>query len=374
MSSFNGRLRLGPRATPELDAFCRVRSRVFYPKTDVGDGGVSPPSLRAQGGEAAPDPLTVAALCAEALGGRPASVERLDGAGTFHALYRVAPVDGEALICRVGLQGAHSPAFEFLNDLWAGEALAATHVPTARVRFVDLSRERWPFDYELAVEAPGRTLKSFEDEETQATPEHLLRELGRLAAALHAVETEGFGLLDARPIAEGESRGRGLLKSWRDYILLNLEGHVRACREIGALSGGEAAKIERAFGSAAGLFNAAPSRLLHGDLGGPTVLSDGESVTALIDWEDALCGDPIFDVAYWGTFVRDPMRAPFLEGYRAACELPADFERRYWLYYLRVALSKTVHRHRFGYADRPGRPPASLRIQKGIERFFGAAG
>lgn len=91
----------------------------------------------------------------------------------------------------------------------------------------------------------------------------------------------------------------------------------------------------------------------------------------MIDWEDSLCGDPIFDVAYWGTFCRDEMRAEFLRGYETVQILPEDFERRYWLYYLRVAISKTVHRHLFGVKDRPGRAPASRRIQKALSRLAG---
>jgi hypothetical protein len=37
------------------------------------------------------------------------------------------------------------------------------------------------------------------------------------------------------------------------------------------------------------------------------------------------------------------------------------------LYFLRVALAKTVVRHNLGLRDRPGRPPASLRIQRGLQ-------
>jgi len=108
--------------------------------------------------------------------------------------------------------------------------------------------------------------------------------------------------------------------------------------------------------------------LLHGDLGSHNVFTDGRDVTAVIDWEDALSGDPVFDIAFWATFHPDRRHAAFLDGYRAVRALPADFEWRFWLYYLRVALAKTVLRHRLGITDRPGRLPASRRIQKGLER------
>jgi aminoglycoside phosphotransferase (APT) family kinase protein len=372
MSSSNEWLRLRPSARRALENFCLDRGKIFYPKTDL-NARVALPLIRRTKEEADLVAVEVAGACAQFFGKPPASISLLEGAGTFHALYRVRQPGGAAYVCRVGLAGGESYAFEFLADGWAAQVLCRIGVPTAPVCLVDLSRETCPFDFELMREVEGRTLKSFEDEETQFTPPRLLSELGYLAATVHEVETEDFGLLDVRRIADGsDARGHGLLKTWREYVLLNLNEHVETCSSIGAIGVEEAARIKDVFTRAANIFEDAPSRLLHGDLGAHNVLSDGERITALIDWEDSLCGDPIFDIAYWGTFVRDSMREPFLEGYRRARTLPADFERRYWLYYLRVALSKTVHRHLFGYADRRGRPPASLRIQKGLERFEAA--
>lgn len=371
MSSSSDWLRLGRGALGALAEFCRRRRETFYPKTDLGAGD-DLELLRRRRAEAAAGTQAVADVCSDFFGARSESVALLEGAGTFNALYRVN-AGGASYVCRVNLRAASDYAFEFLIDGWAGEVLRRRGLPHAPVLLVDLSRASCPFDYELSAEAEGQTLRSFEDEETQETPTGLLEELGRAAASVHEIETEGFGLLDVRPIvSDGAARGRGLLKTWGEYVLLNLVEHVEACLRIGAVDEAEAARIRRAFDAAAGLLDDSPSRLLHGDLGAHNVFADGERVTALIDWEDALAGDPVFDIAYWGTFVRDPMREPFLAGYRSVRRLPEDFERRYWLYYLRVALSKTVHRHLFGYAERPGRPPASRRIQKGLERFEAA--
>jgi len=43
---------------------------------------------------------------------------------------------------------------------------------------------------------------------------------------------------------------------------------------------------------------------------------------------------------------------------------------RFWTYFLRVALAKTVVRHNLGLRDRPGRPPASRRIQLALDRLW----
>ena len=368
MSSFKERLRLGANAPEELEAFCRARSRVFYQKTDVGDCVDLWRVRRRREATATAIPL-VSDLCERFFGKLPAQVTDFANSGTFHSVYRITIPGDDIYICRISLV-SERPAFEFLNDAWADEVLSRKPAPAVPVSLIDLTRDLCPFDYEILGAAKGRSLKSIEDEATQFTPPHLLRDLGRVAALVHEVETEGFGLLDVRPISEGSiESGKGLLQSWREYVWLNLEVHVQACVGIGAVTAAEAAKVMSTFKAAADILDLAPSRLLHGDLGAHNVFSDGERVTALIDWEDALCGDPVFDIAYWGTFGRDSMREYFLEGYQSTRALPADFERRYWLYFLRIALSKTVHRHHFGYADRPGRPSASLRIQKALERL-----
>ena len=219
-------------------------------------------------------------------------------------------------------------------------------------------------------EAVGKQLRAFEHEASQYIQPQLLVELGQLVAQIHGVQTDGFGLLDVRRIINKQhTQGKGLLETWGEYIVLNLEEHIKVCLDIGAINREECRRITLLFDRASRILENDKSCLLHGDLGGHNVFSDGERITAIIDWEDCLCGDPVFDIAYWGTFYRDYLLDPFLKGYRMIRDLPEDFEVRYWLYYLRIALSKTVHRYRFRYPDPPNRPPASLRIQKGLERL-----
>src|SRR5262249_51720235 len=139
---------------------------------------------------------------------------------------------------------------------------------------------------------------------------------------------------------------------------------------IGAISPAERRRIERHFEDADGLLDGVEPVLLHGDLSGRNIFTDGVAITAVIDWEDCLAGDPVFDLAFWATFHQDERHGALLDGYASVRPLPADFDARFWLYYLRVALSKTVQRHRFGYPDRvPGFPPASHRIGKALARL-----
>jgi Ser/Thr protein kinase RdoA (MazF antagonist) len=236
-------------------------------------------------------------------------------------------------------------------------------LPSLQVYYVDMSREVVPFDYQILEEAKGASLAALQMD--MGVSSEILFNLGVVVARLHSVTTEGFGMLDVKQILSDE-RGKGLLAKWTDYILLRLDTHVGFLFDAGIVSLEDGAVIERAFEQTLHRLEWSAPSLLHGDLGGQNIFSDGRCITALIDWEDCLSGDPVFDIASWGTFIgnRD-RRATFLEGYRTVRELPEDFELRYWLYYLRVVLAKTVHRYRFGYHC-GDRIPASGRVQEAI--------
>jgi hypothetical protein len=53
----------------------------------------------------------------------------------------------------------------------------------------------------------------------------------------------------------------------------------------------------------------------------------------------------------------------FHEGLGVKCPRATRLPIRFWLYFLRVAVAKAVHRRRFGYPDRPDRPTAAHRIR-----------
>jgi aminoglycoside phosphotransferase (APT) family kinase protein len=276
--------------------------------------------------------------------------------GTLHKLFRIQ-TETKRWILKIALE---APDFGFAIEGRAMDQLRALGLPALKVGPFSAMSDANLAPFLFMEEAEGRALTRFENSETQQMPEPLLFEFGRALAQVHQKPAAGAGLIDV-----SKEGWRGLHGDWWSYISLRLEEHLQVCAEIGAIDPIEREKIQRLFASAL----QAPMRLLHGDPGHHNVFSDGQRITAIIDWEDALAGDPVFEIAYWGTFVRDEMRARFVEGYETVEKLPADFERRYWLYYLRVALSKTVHRHRFGTKDHPGRPPASRRIQKALSKL-----
>lgn len=330
-----------------LERWNERRRQIFYPKTDI-DFDIE--ALRRRKEQLARIDLSPLNLDTE-------KVEFIPNAGTFHTLFRI---DGQILKL-----AADETALGFAIESAAMSALRETNLPALNIPAFEVLSGTLPCPFLIMDEAKGKPLNHFEDPQTQAMHEPLLFELGRTLAKIHRIAGSGAGLLNAG----AERWPTGLHANWTDYMMLRLDEHLKICREINAISSAEQAAIIKHFSNAVSVLQHAPIRLLHGDPGHHNIFSDGARITAIIDWEDALCGDPIFDLAYWGTFVRDEMRARLLEGYKTIEPLAGDFEQRYWLYYLRVAISKTVHRFKFGTKDRPGRPPASRRIQKALSKL-----
>jgi aminoglycoside phosphotransferase (APT) family kinase protein len=338
-----------------LERWNERRRRIFYPKTDLDFDLAAVRQRRLDLGKA--DLTKLSSVLDEEV----RSVEFLPNAGTFHALFRIATSGGNYFL----KLAPEEPAFGFSIESWAMGKLKSLGLPNLQTPAYSALADSFSAPFLVIEEAKGQPLNRFEDAETQAMPQPLLFELGRLLRRVHSVEAEGAGLIDVASLGE---KPRGLHSNWEDYVMLQLDAHLEICERIGAITQ-ERTRIEKLFVEASPMLNRAPIRWLHGDPGHHNVFSEGQGITAILDWEDSLCGDPIFDVAYWGTFVRDEMRDEFLRGYMTLEILPGDFERRYWLYYLRVAISKTVHRHLFGVKDRPGRPPASRRIQKALSKI-----
>jgi hypothetical protein len=346
-----------------LEAYHRQRLGVFYAKADLPlpDALLRPsapaPEVQAAHRRAARD------VCRRVLGQAPLEVRMLAEPGTFHTLYRAVWADGRRRIVRFNVLS--DTDFPLLLDGAIARNLQATGVPCLTVDHVDLSRRWCPWDYQILHEARGKSLKTLDHDDAQIVP--ALQALGGVVACLHGVRTTGYGLLDvtAEPMP---SRLAGIHARWLDYLTVRLPEHVGLCVDLGALTVAEAEGVFKLFDVFQAVCPPAAPCLLHGDLGNHNVFTDGTDITALIDWEDALSGDPVFDVAFWATFHPERRHQAFLEGYQSVRALSVDFGLRFWVYFLRVALAKTVLRHRLGLTDVPGRPPAALRVRNGLQR------
>ncbi|MGE0752456.1 MAG: phosphotransferase family protein [Variibacter sp.] len=352
-------------AEPVIDWPAPVRRGIFHFKTDPPFTNEMLRGLRARAEREAGE-RTAAVEKLAAAAGFPCKAE-LCAVGTYHVVHRLRRADAPPLMVRSAVGGLFTEDRSLLLDGWARAWLAAGGrerlVPrTMTVRF---ESDGVPFDFSIMEEARGGLLR---DEMLDEDPT-ILREIGAALRLVHDVAGDGAGLLDLSSRATPASP-QGVHARWSDAVLLNLDAHVATCRAAGFVDAAIADKIGALFRTMHRAFQDRPMRLLHGDPGTHNIAIDraGGKVTALLDWEDALVGDPLFDVAMWSTF-HPPRRLPgFMAGY--GLETPSDdVQRLIAAYFLRIALSKTVHRFRFGIADRPGRTPGHQRIHRGVDEL-----
>ena len=338
-----------------------VRRTWFYAKTDIACDDVRLRRLRdtAQDEAVRRTPVIETAV-KSLLGLDPIDVMPAPRQGTFHLVH--IGTGQLSLIVRSSRPDVIDPDHTLNIEAVLAPHLASARVPHVPVRAVAVGAKRVaPFDLAIQDMAPGESLRDLP--ETVCECPDLLRSVGQVMRDLHAIEGRGGGPVC---LQTGDDEGlRGLHQDWRDYMMLNLEVHVAGCRAIGAITSDQSEAILEIFTDHAAVCIDVPTRLLHGDLGNHNIFVQNNAVVALIDWEDALIGDPAFDVAMWLTFHPPRRHAAFLQGYGPAAQ-EDGFRLRCALSFLRIALSKTVHRHRFAYPDLPGRQPAYERIHRGM--------
>lgn len=191
---------------------------------------------------------------------------------------------------------------------------------------------------------------------------HAYADLGRQLAKLHSVETMGAGF-----IHPSDDRLCGMQNAWWDHINTKTLDHLDYLKD-NVLIDLPVGPARCAYALGARFMQCAfhvPLTLLHGDLSDRNVLIQTIQQTehscvhlvTLIDWEDAIIGDPVYDLANWATF-HDAEEVDwsilfdaYYEGQLRWQYRPWDFDLRFWTYYLRISLSKLVQLHRYGHSD-----------------------
>lgn len=284
---------------------------------------------------------------------------------TLHKVYRVR-TEKSVYILRVNPLGGLYKEFGFLIEEWIFKQLLKKKLTNLKIYRIDISRKDVPFDYEIMSLAKGKSL--YDLSKTKNLKGSLFSEFGQLIGKLHQIETKKFGPLNIENIFNNS--GEGIYNLWSDYILKNLNEHLDFCLSKKIIKQSIYKIIVRLFEPKKIPLVEKPV-LLHGDIANHNVFSDGKKITDLIDWEDCLSGDPVYDIAYFGTgaFDRPAWFSAFLSGYKSMNKLSQDFYYRYWLYFLRIAIVKAIIRFSQNTDKNKSLPSISLRIEEGVKNL-----
>lgn len=169
-----------------------------------------------------------------------------------------------------------------------------------------------------------------------------LRDVGIHLRAVHDIELTGFGAL--------ESSGPQLIgtrPSWAQWAREGVDGLAPVVTAgllpIELLSAIET-RVARHTDVLAGIPEA---RLLHGDVHPRHVYADAGRLTGIIDWGDAIAGDPLFDL---GRILRADAQSLslILEGYGGLDYRGDDLRRRLHLYAVVFTVGSIVSEFKAG--------------------------
>lgn len=198
--------------------------------------------------------------------------------------------------------------------------------------------------------------------------EQLVIETGKTMALLHKIKVDGFGPFDNEQAKKGILVGKH--KSLKDSINAGLDENLERLVKYNILDKEVADKIKKLFEDNE-LLNSNDSVLIHNDFADWNLLTDGNTITGVIDWDECVAGNPIQEIACWSTFF-DPERIkPFLKGYFSETPMYDNFDEIFQLMRLRYTISKMALRiKRYTYEQTPFLKSMLEKGEKHLEELF----
>ncbi len=215
-------------------------------------------------------------------------------------------------------------------------------VPAPLVLMVDSSREKYPFAYQIMEMLSCKDLNVLYKEGSLNVPSVML-ELGTYIARWQSVSSPGFGLFDTNYCRKTKNL-RGLNTTYEQYYTLNLTKHLDFLVDNDFLSRGYADALLKVIDNNISLLNLPIGTLVHKDLAFWNVTGSENYIESIIDWDDAIMGDPTDDLSLMGCFHSWKELEYLLKGYNKLLPLPENFEKRFWLHLLRNMIFKSVIR------------------------------
>jgi aminoglycoside phosphotransferase (APT) family kinase protein len=228
--------------------------------------------------------------------------------------------------------------------------LGKSGLPVPKVFVTSTDMKKFPVRFQVMEFLEAPSLNTFYRQGTLDF-ESIAREFGLFLSRLHQHKQPGFGFIDVG-ILSGEKRICGIDPTWEAYFNKCLPKHLGYLRDKEILSAEKIRSIENIFEERRGWLNLAEGSLLHRDFAYWNILGTPDKICAVIDWDDAVIGDPADDLGIVNCFNSPGFMEILIEAYSSVSQIDENFKLRIWFYTLRNMLWKTMIRHYMGYFDR----------------------
>lgn len=196
--------------------------------------------------------------------------------------------------------------------------------------------------FQVIEKLPGVALKNWLLEKPE-DEDKLLFEAGKELAQINKIKVKGFGPFNNKKAKEGDLVG--VHDTYESAVTAGLDFNCEVLQDEEFLSEEQVQKIKDLYIENE-LLKIDQGYLIHNDFADWNLLTDGEKITGVIDFDECVSGDFISEIACWSTFFKPERLEKMLAGYWSVTEKPDDFEERFQLLRLRYILSKMTLRVR----------------------------
>jgi len=282
-------------------------------------------------------------------------------AGENNEVYDIATPDGNYV-----LRISRSSRTRFLTEKWALDEIQKKNIPAPRMLFIgEIEDKEEALKFCIESKVPGIAMSELL-EAGQLTNKQIASinfEVGSTLAQIHSVIPRGFGKF-AEP-------GIGKYTGWRDLVLKYSEHEREETIVLANKAGISREQIDLAIdilGNHEAVYSDVTPHLLHFDFAPKNILINVDgSVSSVIDFENCMSGDPMYDLAWSAYFDQDSQS--LRDGYASVSSLPDDYVLRQKLYGLRIGLDLVrwfaIENHNIGMAH------SRIKMEESISHFRG---
>jgi aminoglycoside phosphotransferase (APT) family kinase protein len=222
------------------------------------------------------------------MSGQPA-MRRLSGRS--HRVYECTRPDGAAWIMRLADPGRS----RFTVESKVIEHCAAKGIPVPTIAYTGTEEADGTLIAVMAqVKAKGITITQLAERAGAGPARRLVRQAGELLAGIHEIVTSGYGPVD------GELAGPA--PTFADWFVDGLADKAGAALRIARDARPLIEQASHLLTAHRAILDTCQPSLAHGDYSPDNILSDGQAITAVIDWESAKSGPPGLDIGWWDCF------------------------------------------------------------------------
>lgn len=286
--------------------------------------------------------------------GSPTKILERQNVGEVNAVYFATLENGTSCVIRIAPHEKGYNAFE--EESWLFSKCKSAGAPVPEVLAVNANPIDFPEGYMITQRIDGVSADSVNLSQEQKV--EVLHQVGHYLSLIHSVKVEGFG---------NYKKVDGGFKGQHDslYELLQSETReawwVKDVKKYQLLTPKEIEEVQKALENEKDLFQLEKASITHGDISFGNTIIQGTKVVGIVDMENSVASDPIFDFRvfkYWDT---DENRKSLMDGYSNKAIFDENFERKLLFYELLYAMKALVYNNSRGFGDR---------TKEGYEKFL----